>query len=206
MTGGTRLPAGSLPAGLIVLGLGSNLGPRRDLMERALEQLDRWWGPLEVAPFYLTEPILAPESALQADFLNTVAIAHLPAPSSAREVLARLKRLEADAGRDLAPGAPHHGPRSLDIDLLIAGDARLDLPALEQSGDGALASWPGAIVVPHPCLHERRFVLQPLHDLRPSLRVPCRLGTHGAKDGDATVAELLAALPPGQRVTAAPEL
>lgn len=103
----------------------------------------------------------------QPSFLNAVATGrtHL-APL---DLLRLLQSLEAEAGR--LPGGEANGPRPLDLDLLLYGDRRLDLPGL---------------VVPHPRLTERRFVLTPLADLVPELVVP---GT------GRTVASLLAAAP-----------
>jgi 2-amino-4-hydroxy-6-hydroxymethyldihydropteridine diphosphokinase len=90
-----------------------------------------------------------------------------------RRLLQLLLRLEAGAGR--RRGAERNGPRPLDLDLLLYGERLIDLPGL---------------VVPHPRLRERRFVLAPLADLRPGVVVP---GT------GRTVAELLSAAP-GARV------
>ena len=102
----------------------------------------------------------------QPDFLNAVATGRtLLAPL---ELLRLLKRLEAEAGR--LPSGEANGPRPLDLDLLLYGDRRIDLPEL---------------VVPHPRLAERRFVLAPLADLasrprrpghRPNRREPPRGG------------------------------
>lgn len=87
-------------------------------------------------------------------------------------LLALLRQLEAEAGRD--PGVEKNGPRPLDLDLLLYGDSRIDLPDL---------------VVPHPRLIDRRFVLAPLADLLPERVVP---GT------GRTVAQLLAEAPPAR--------
>lgn len=103
----------------------------------------------------------------QPDFLNAVAVGRTLLPP--RELLEVLHRLEAEAGRDRR--GEKDGPRPLDLDLLIYGDVAIDLPGL---------------VVPHPRLGSRRFVLAPLADLRPALVVP-GLGR--------TVSELLAAAP-----------
>jgi 2-amino-4-hydroxy-6-hydroxymethyldihydropteridine diphosphokinase len=106
----------------------------------------------------------------QPDFLNAVATGRtFLAPL---DLLRLLKRLEAEAGRH--PVGEANGPRPLDLDLLIYGDQRIDLPEL---------------VVPHPRLAGRRFVLAPLADLLPDLVVP---GT------GRTVARLLAAAPPSR--------
>lgn len=106
----------------------------------------------------------------QPDFLNAVATGrtHL-APL---ELLRLLERLEAEAER--LPSREANGPRPLDLDLLLYGDLRIDLPEL---------------VVPHPRLTQRRFVLAPLADLLPDLVVP---GT------GRTVASLLSSAPPAR--------
>ncbi|MBK9088722.1 MAG: 2-amino-4-hydroxy-6-hydroxymethyldihydropteridine diphosphokinase [Holophagales bacterium] len=106
----------------------------------------------------------------QPDFLNAVATGRtLLAPL---DLLRLLQDLETEAGR--IPGSETNGPRPLDLDLLLYGDRRIDLPEL---------------VVPHPRLGERRFVLAPLADLVPDLVVP---GT------GRTVGSLLAAAPPAR--------
>ena len=150
---------------LIALGLGSNLGDREGILRRALDVLREHLGPLRIAPLYRTAPISTVE---QPDFYNTVALAtpeELPSPEA---VLALAQRLEHEAGR--RRGLLRDAPRTLDIDLLLCGTARLDRPDL---------------TVPHPRLRERRFVLAPLCDLEPDLALP--------PDG-ARVVECLAAL------------
>ena len=157
--------------GWLVLGLGSNLGDRQAQLGFALKALANRFGVLRVAPLYSTAPISA---IAQDDYLNTVAIARLP-PSEApersiRRVVGFAKALEARAGRE-ANGQPsvRDSPRPLDVDLLLWGDTRMSLDAGSQ---GEREAWPGAIQVPHPRMHERRFVLAPLCDLVPRLCLP----------------------------------
>jgi 2-amino-4-hydroxy-6-hydroxymethyldihydropteridine diphosphokinase len=107
----------------------------------------------------------------QPDFLNAVARARTELEP--RELLAACRRVERALGRE--QGVRRHGPRSIDVDLLLLGD-------LSVAGNG--------IRVPHPELAARRFVLEPLFELDPELTLP---------DGR-TVAEALAALGGGQRV------
>ncbi len=133
-------------------------------MLSALGQLRAALGPLSVASLYRTRAV---SPIPQPDFLNTAALAQTALGPEA--VLALGKALELAAGR--RPG-PRFGPRPLDIDLLLYGDWVSDDPGL---------------TIPHPRLHERRFVLRPLADVAPDLPVP--------PDG-ATVRELLARLGP----------
>jgi len=150
-----------------VIGLGGNVGSPELAFAIALESLAPHVEGLTRSPLYLSAPVGGPP---QRDFLNAVATGRTAlAPL---DLLRLLKRLEAEAGR--SPLGETNGPRPLDLDLLLYGDRRIDLPGL---------------VVPHPRLSERRFVLAPLADLLPDLVVP---GT------GRTVANLLAAAPPAR--------
>jgi 2-amino-4-hydroxy-6-hydroxymethyldihydropteridine diphosphokinase len=159
---------------VILVGIGSNLaapGYRspRDTAMAAVAQLPAI-GVAIVArsPWYLSEPVPASD---QPWFVNGVVeiATELPPP----ELLARLLALEAQFGRER--GA-RDAARTLDLDLL--------------DYDGRECSTPD-LVLPHPRLHERRFVLAPLCDIVPDWRHP-RLGL--------SAAELLAGLPPGQPI------
>jgi 2-amino-4-hydroxy-6-hydroxymethyldihydropteridine diphosphokinase len=99
-----------------------------------------------VSPVYETDPVGGPE---QGPYLNLVV--QLDTERSPRELLGIAHRLEAAAGR---VRTERWGPRPLDIDILLVGDITLDEPDL---------------VVPHPRMWERNFVLIPLHDLAPDL-------------------------------------
>lgn len=125
------------------LGLGANLGDRLGQLRRALDQLPDL---VAVSPLYETEPVGGPP---QGDYLNCVA--ELDTGLGARGLLELAGRLEADAGR---VRTEPNGPRPLDVDVLLVGDETVDEPDL---------------VVPHPRLWERRFVLAPLADLAPEL-------------------------------------
>lgn len=136
------------------LGLGSNLdAPERQLI-RAIRELSAQLGPLAVAPLYRTLPRSPIPQPL---YLNTVAIGETR--MSARELLTQAKRLEREAGRIEGPA---WGPRPLDIDLLLYGEQGINEPDL---------------VVPHPRLTSRRFVLAPLADLAPGWAIPPQLRT-----------------------------
>lgn len=145
-------------------------------MRRAIAGLERFLGELVVAPLYRTAPVSPID---QPEFLNTVLIgparwrpgeAIAPGPE---EILAYGKALELAAGRRRGV---RFGPRPLDVDLLFMGDLRWDRPEL---------------TLPHPRLAERRFVLAPLADLCPNLRLA---------PGGETVRRLLERLGPVQRV------
>jgi 2-amino-4-hydroxy-6-hydroxymethyldihydropteridine diphosphokinase len=136
------------------VGLGANLGDRVGTLRAAVDSLGSQDG-VEVAAvstFRQTEPVGVGDQPL---FLNGVAA--LETSLGAREVLDRLLAIEQHFGRVRIPG--EHGPRTLDLDLLLYGDETIDEPG---------------IAVPHPRLHERRFVLEPLAELSPGLVVPGR--------------------------------
>lgn len=139
---------------LLALGLGSNAGSRRANLRRAIADLRHFLGELAVAPLYRTAPVSPID---QPDFLNTVVVGrarrHPEAPGP-EAILAYGKALELAAGRRRGV---RFGPRPLDVDLLFLGDSRRDYPEL---------------TLPHPRLTERRFVLAPLADLCPRLRLP----------------------------------
>jgi 2-amino-4-hydroxy-6-hydroxymethyldihydropteridine diphosphokinase len=129
------------------LGLGSNLGDRRAALERAVALLAARGDLVAVSPLYETDPVGGPDG--QDRYLN--AVVELATPDSARELLERCRALEGDAGR---VRTARFGPRTLDADVLMVGDERVDEPDL---------------TVPHPRMLERRFVLAPLADLAPDL-------------------------------------
>ena len=133
------------------IGIGSNEGDRLQHISRAVQRLRDLPGiELEqMATIYDTEPVGPP----QPDYLNTVvSIATTLEP---RPLLDRLKAIERDLGR--TPSAARWGPRVIDLDLLLYDDRIVHEPDL---------------VIPHPRMHERRFVLQPLAQLAPNLVHP----------------------------------
>ena len=122
------------------LGLGSNLGDRRAHLRQAVDALP---DVVAVSPVYETEPVGGP--AGQGPYLNLVVA--LETDLSPRDLLDLAHRLEDAAGR---VRTERHGPRTLDVDVLLVGGLCVDEPDL---------------VVPHPRMWERRFVLAPLADL-----------------------------------------
>jgi len=134
------------------VGLGANLGDREQTLSAAVDALAGEAGIEVVAVSTLrdTEPVGVGE---QPRFLNGAV--ELETTLSARELLDRLLAVEQSFGRVRISGG--HGPRTLDLDLLLYGDEVLEEPGL---------------TIPHPRLHERRFVLEPLAELAPGLLVP----------------------------------
>jgi 2-amino-4-hydroxy-6-hydroxymethyldihydropteridine diphosphokinase len=128
------------------VGLGSNLGDREQTLRAALERLAENPGVevVAVSSFRETDPVGPVVD--QPRFLNG-AVA-LETSLSARGLLELLLEVEAEFGR--SRNGPPGGPRTLDLDLLVYGDEHVDEPGLE---------------VPHPRLHERPFVLEPLEEL-----------------------------------------
>jgi 2-amino-4-hydroxy-6-hydroxymethyldihydropteridine diphosphokinase len=125
------------------LGLGSNLGERATHLRAAVAALD---DVVAVSPVYETDPVGGPE---QGRYLNLVV--ELDTTAAARRLLQRSAELEqaADRVRDV-----RWGPRTLDVDVLWVEGEEVDEPDL---------------IVPHPRMWDRRFVLAPLRDLAPDL-------------------------------------
>ena len=154
----------------VYLSLGSNLGDREQMLQSALDRLN---APdlriLRVSSVYETEPIGFKE---QPFFLNLVAEGETDL--FPLMLLGRIQKVELQLGRKRS--GPPNRPRSIDIDILLYGRVTVHSAHLD---------------IPHPRLHERRFVLGPLVELAPDLRHPT-LGR--------TMRELLASLE-GQKIT-----
>jgi len=133
------------------IGLGSNVGDRAGYLQAALQELDRVSDlrVVGVSPVYETAPAGVLE---QPDFLN--AVVEVRSHLEPRTLLREMQRIEDRLGRTRTE---RWGPRTIDLDLLFHGDAVLDEEDL---------------VLPHPRLHERAFVLVPLCDLAPDLVHP----------------------------------
>jgi 2-amino-4-hydroxy-6-hydroxymethyldihydropteridine diphosphokinase len=150
------------------LSLGSNLGDRAANLHSAIAQLSPAGKVTAVSSLYETEPV---EVVDQSWFLNCVVAIETELP--ARELLQAVLALERFMGRQrLTP----KGPRKIDIDLLLFGDAIIAKPGIK---------------VPHPAMQGRRFVLEPLVEIAPEASHP---------ELHKTARELLAALGPGQIV------
>jgi 2-amino-4-hydroxy-6-hydroxymethyldihydropteridine diphosphokinase len=153
------------------LGIGSNVGDPAAHLRAAIALLpEHGVEVLAVSSTYVTEPV--GEVLDQPDFLN--AALRIRTELEPERLLDACKAVEAERGRSF--DAPRHGPRPLDVDLLLLGDLELRTDRL---------------TLPHPEVRSRRFVLVPLLELDPELTLP---------DGS-RLADALAALGPGQRVT-----
>lgn len=135
------------------IGLGANLGDAAATVQQALQALDRASGlRLQAASRLYRTPAWGKED--QPDFIN--AVARVETRLDPRGLLDALLVIEADFGRHRREGE-RWGPRTLDLDLLLYGDAVIDEPGLR---------------VPHPHLHARAFALVPLLDIDPEARIP----------------------------------
>jgi 2-amino-4-hydroxy-6-hydroxymethyldihydropteridine diphosphokinase len=136
------------------VGLGANLGDRERTLRAAVDALGAEEG-VEVVALSTLRETEAVGVGEQPRYLNGVVA--LYTTLAAPELLDLLLALEQRFGRVRVPG--EHGPRTLDLDLLLYGGEVIDEPGL---------------TVPHPRIHERRFVLEPLAELAPGLVVPGR--------------------------------
>ena len=138
----------------IAVGLGSNLGDRPGILAAAVEELDAHaeLDVLTVSPWLENRAVGGP--ADQPDYLNGVAVAETTLEPD--ELLAFLQSIETRHGRNREREGPS-GARTLDLDLLLYGDRRLESTHLK---------------VPHPRMLERDFVMVPLASVAPSLRLP----------------------------------
>jgi 2-amino-4-hydroxy-6-hydroxymethyldihydropteridine diphosphokinase len=155
---------------LVYLSLGSNLGNREANLHHALDRLSSLGKVVAISGFYETEPV---EFTRQPWFLNCALV--LETDKMPRQFLAAILGIERDLGRKRQATQPK-GPRTIDIDILLFGEAVINVPGL---------------TVPHPALHERRFVLEPLAEIAPEVRHPVL---------KKMVRELLDTLPPGPAV------
>ncbi len=133
----------------VYLGLGSNQGDRERKLAGALDLLARRIRVEETSSYYDTDPLDNPD---QPPFLNAVCRAQTAL--GPEELLGLAKKIEAALGR--RPG-PRHGPRPIDIDILFYGNRVINRPHL---------------VIPHPGIPDRAFVLVPLAEIAPALVHP----------------------------------
>lgn len=150
------------------LSLGSNVGDREANLRAAIEKLAALGEVTAVSSYYETEPV---DYLAQPWFLNcalTMTTELMP-----RQLLAALLKIEQEMGRKRVQ---LKGPRVIDLDILLFGSSVVETAQL---------------TIPHPAMHERRFVLEPLAEIAPEVRHPVF---------KRTIRELRDVLPPGQQV------
>ncbi len=152
----------------VYLSLGSNLGDRQAHLETAIEKLRQLGAVIAVSSFYETEPVEVPQ---QGWFLNCAV--KLETEAMPRQLLRRVLDIEQSMGRKRTRSK---GPRNIDIDILLFGSSVVEAKGL---------------TIPHPAMHQRRFVLEPLAEIAPEVRHPVL---------KRSARELRDALPPGPSV------
>lgn len=153
---------------IVYIGIGSNLGDREENLRMSRERLLKAQvRVLRESAIYETAPR---DFVDQPWFLNQVVEAEtdlLPL-----QLLGKMRRIEKSMGRRKIVA---NGPRIIDLDILLYGRAVIHMAGLD---------------IPHPRMAERRFVLEPLGELAPELKLPRKIGSHDAR----TIRELLAAV------------
>lgn len=153
---------------IVYLSLGSNVGDRDANLRSAIERLRALGEVAAISSFYETEPV---EFTAQPWFLNCVV--KLSTEKMPKQLLAGILDVEQRMGRRRTQ---KKGPRTIDVDILLFGNSIIETKGL---------------TIPHPAMHERRFVLEPLAEIAPDVRHPAF---------KRTIRELRDALPPGQAV------
>jgi len=152
----------------VYLSLGSNLGDRAAHLKGAIKRMDTMGKIMAVSSFYETEPV---ELTAQPWFLNCAV--ELDTEKMPKQLLTSIFDIEEEMGRRRVQ---KKGPRTVDIDILLFGNSIIKAKGL---------------TIPHPAMHDRRFVLEPLAEIAPEIRHPIF---------KRTIRELRDALPPGQEV------
>ena len=130
------------------IGIGSNLGDRRKYIENAIQKLNETKGieVKKVSSIYETDPLGGP---IQGKYLNGVI--EIETEIEPRELLTRLLDIEIQLGRKRTV---KNGPRTIDLDILLFGDKKIDEPGLK---------------IPHPRMQRREFVMKPLKEIYESI-------------------------------------
>ena len=134
-----------------VIALGSNIGDSTALLDEAIEQLNQIITVTHLSTYLETKPVGGPE---QPNYINAVLIAESELPPL--DLLRSMLEIEAKLGRTREV---RWGPRTIDLDLIVAGDVVMDTPELQ---------------LPHPRAHERAFVLEPWLEIDPDAVIPGR--------------------------------
>ena len=139
-----------------VIAIGANLGDPQENIDLAVALLKEATDLTALSSMYVTKPVGGPA---QPDYINAVALAESDLPAA--DFLSMLHGIEAALGRERSE---HWGPRTIDLDLIQYG---------------SILSYSDELSLPHPRAHERRFVIEPWHEIEPD----GILLTHGRIDG-----------------------
>jgi 2-amino-4-hydroxy-6-hydroxymethyldihydropteridine diphosphokinase len=135
---------------VVFLGLGSNLGSRRENIHQALNRLQESGVSIQkVSTFIETAPVDIPPEPVQGAFINAVAKAITDL--SPQELIKTCQMIESELGR---VRTVRNGPRTIDIDILLYDDLKINTPEL---------------TIPHPRMREREFVMKPLTEIAPDI-------------------------------------
>jgi 2-amino-4-hydroxy-6-hydroxymethyldihydropteridine diphosphokinase len=134
---------------MVFLGLGSNIGDKEDYIHKALTFISGLYAVKKISHLYLTEPV---GNTNQDWFLNCVV--EIETDVDPKKLLSAIKSIERKLGRTTTV---KNGPRTIDIDILFYGDCILKKKNL---------------IIPHPSIQDRLFVLQPMMDINPNLIHP----------------------------------
>lgn len=140
------ITAANMKANKIYLGLGSNLGDREKNLEKAISEISEFASVVLKSSVYESKPVGYTD---QDDFLNMVI--EIESELAPRELLGKLLQIESNLGR---VRTIKNGPRTIDVDILLYGDLSLNEEDL---------------IIPHPRMNERNFVLIPLSEIAPEL-------------------------------------
>jgi 2-amino-4-hydroxy-6-hydroxymethyldihydropteridine diphosphokinase len=127
-----------------VIALGANLGNPQENIDLALALLKEATEITAISSMYVTKPVGGPT---QPDYINAVALAESDLPAA--DFLSMLHGIETALGRERVE---HWGPRTIDLDLIQYG---------------SILSYSDELLLPHPRAHERRFVIEPWHEIDP---------------------------------------
>src|ERR1700716_2512205 len=133
----------------VYLSLGSNVGDRENHLREAITRLESTGHVVSISSFYETEPV---EVTNQSWFLNCAV--QIETTKTPKQLMAAVFEIEREMGRQRTQ---NKGPRIIDIDIILFGDSVVNSSEL---------------TIPHPAMHQRRFVLEPLAEIAPEARHP----------------------------------
>lgn len=134
----------------VIIAFGANLGEREETIELALSLIEELVGQIKLTSrLYETEPLLDPENPIHEQPMFINGVVQVETTLTPEELLSTLQEIERELGR---VKTLRWGPRTIDLDIIAIGDLVINTPEL---------------VVPHPEMHKREFVLEPLAEILP---------------------------------------